>query len=247
MDWQFDSVKGHQEHSKMSDRLIKPKIFYNCFNKEQLQDIKTFIHDNNKFIPSVHEWEGEHHAKVFANRYFGNWNDHNLQKAVLEGLPESITKSFIVEYILHAQSLIPYEFHCDYGHIKCEPDETPFVIIIIPLETVNAKTIVLDQTFHGLHFVDYKEISLELPVEEQLTEEQYNEYFSHCWPQERPYISINTVFDWIEGNALVFDMKYIHASDNFLKNKLTEKNCISIFTKIKKNDLNEVYLEFCSE
>jgi hypothetical protein len=220
--------------------LFAPTVFDQCFDQTALNAIKCEIHNENNCIPYVHEWEGENFGKVFSNRYQGNWANKKLQELILTGLPSLLAENIIVEKIIHLQSFIPYEFHCDYGWSKPEPDEVPFAVIIIPLETVDARTIVLDQTMHGLHFVDYKKDAPVVDIKQQLSIEEYEKHFSHCWPQERPYISIKDIFIWKAGSAFAIDLRYIHASDNFLKNGLTEKNCISIFTKIKKENYSKV-------
>lgn len=224
----------------MSDSFFPPTVFADCFDQDQMNAIKLEIHKENNCVPYVHDWEGENFGKIFSNRHYGNWANAQLQQLVVSGLPKVLTDNMLVESIIHLQSFIPYEFHCDYGWSKCDQDEMPFVVIIIPLETVDARTIVLDQTMHGLHFVDYKKNNVPLPIEQQLSVNEYEQHFSHCWPHERPYISIKDIFKWQAGSAFAIDLRHIHASDNFLKNGLTEKNCFSIFTKIKKQNYQTV-------
>lgn len=224
----------------MTYTLFPPLILDNQISLQDLNDLKSEIHNNNICSPYVHNWEGENFGKIFSNRYMGDWNNVNLKNLVLKNLPQDISKVMIVENIIHLQSFIPYEFHCDYGWSKCNDDEKPFVVIIIPLESVNARTIICEQTMEGLHFVDYKKDHEPLPKDKQISEKEYLEYFSHCWPQERPYVKIKDIFEWKAGSVLIFDQKYIHASDNFLKHGLTEKNCISIFSKIKKESFHEL-------
>jgi len=226
--------------------LLPTTVFEHCFDLGALEKIKNEIHSENICLPYIHDWERENKGKTFSNRYQGNWNNPSLRQLILSGLPDVISHNIIVESIIHLQSFIPYEFHCDYGWSEPGDDECPFVVVIIPFETIDAKTIVCNQYMHGLHFIHYKEQSAPLPVEQQMPEEEYLKYFSHCWPQERPYISIDKIFEWKAGSALVFDQRYIHASDNFLKHGLTEKNCISIFSKIKRENYHGV-LEILKE
>jgi len=226
--------------------LLPTTVFKNCFDLDDLEKIKNEIHGENICLPYVNEWDGENKGKTFSNRYPGNWNNLSLRQLILSGLPDIISQNIIVESIMHLQSFIPYGFHCDYGWSNPSNDECPFVVVIIPFETIKAKTIVCNQYMHGLQFIHYKEQSAPLPVEQQMTEEEYLKYFSHCWPQERSYISIDTIFEWEAGSALVLDHRYIHASDNFLKHGLTEKNCISIFSKTKRENYHKV-LQYLQE
>ena len=140
------------------------------------------------------------------------------------------------------ESYVPYEIHNDYKWIEASDDEIPFYLIIIPVSTGQAKTIIFNQHGNGeyLHFVDYKKDHQPVPDNERLSEEEYQKYFSHCWPQERHYISINKVFDWEVGSVLLCDMRYFHASDNFLTNDITQKSCITLMTKTKKDKFLEI-------
>jgi hypothetical protein len=207
----------------------------NLFTKESLNSITDQLHKINDFRVNKQVWEGPNLGKVLANKYYCSPEKNpEVIDFFLSHLPKEIADRAIAEEFYQLQSFIPYEIHCDSGHLHLKDDEEPYYLFIVPLETVDVRTIVFDQISNDLHFTEYKEVNKPLPDAEQMTEEEYQQYFSHCWPQERPYLSINHVFKWQAGKLLACDMHYFHASDNYIKNGLTEKNCLVLMTKTKK-------------
>jgi hypothetical protein len=207
----------------------------NLFDQDTLNTITRRLREINDFRLSQQVWEGPNLGKVLANKYYCNpVTDPDVAELFLSRLPKNIANNAILEEFYELQSFIPYEIHCDSGHLHLEDNEEPYYLFLVPLETVNVRTIVFDQVSDGLHFIEYKETNNPLPDSEQLSEEEYQRYFSHCWPQERPYLSINHVFEWQLGKLLAFDMHYFHASDDYIKNGVSGKNCLVVMTKIKK-------------
>ena len=223
-------------------------ILENKFTSEQLSSIQKEIFDNSELLPYVHDWEGTNFGKTLSIRH--KWEYHKNTKistAINLALPNVIKDNAIIPISYLLESFIPYEIHDDYNWLSLEETEIPYYLIIIPLLTCDAKTIILNQQGKYLHFVDYKKDHKPLPIGEQMSEEVFQKYFSHCWPQERPYISIKDIFDWKLGNILAFDMRYFHSSDNFLKNGVKEKQCITLMTKIKKDNFIKSYEELTNK
>jgi hypothetical protein len=218
--------------------LLPTSILEHCYTDQTLMSIKDLFQQVGTTASSVHSWEGPNFGKTLSIKQKVNINDHpELKELILSGLPATIGELMITVECCHLRSFIPYEVHCDCGWLKLQDDESPFYVFIIPFETKNVNTISLNQTGYNLHFVDYKEHHDPLPLDQQMSEDTYQQYFSHCWPQERPYLSIDTVFKWQAGSVFMFDARRFHASDNYLSNGETEKNCIVLITKIKTQNL----------
>jgi hypothetical protein len=214
--------------------LLPTLILSNCFDKKMLNEAKQEIAGCGKSFPYVHPHEGVNFGKTLSVRTV--WDpkkDKHITDKILSQLPREVTQNLLVEINFHLQSFYPYDIHCDCGWLKLAEDESPYYLIIIPLESVEAKTVVLNQTSHGLHFIDYKNDTNVLSESERISDNDFETYFSHCWPQEKSYISVNQVFNWAAGDALMLDMRYFHSSDNYRKNNVVEKNCITLMTKIK--------------
>jgi hypothetical protein len=219
-------------------KLLPTKILSNCYTQSTLDLIKKLFKDQGVTSPCVHEWPGPHYGKTVSVKQKLTLNEHSdLQQLVFSGLPAELTQWMIVMESSHLQSFIPYEVHCDCGWLDLQTDESPFYVVIIPLETYNARTISFNQLGHDLHFVDYKKDNPPLPSDQCVSETEFDQYFSHCWPQERSYISIDTVFEWQAGSVFMFDARRFHASDNYTINGVTEKNCVILMTKIQQQNL----------
>jgi hypothetical protein len=228
--------------------LLPTLILENKFSRSELDFINQEVEKDSKIMPSLHTWPGPNQGKTVSNRYFWEWQKHkDISELINRALPSSIASNMLVPAPFILDSFIPYEIHNDYGwfgtRFELLEDETPFYLIIIPILTCEAKTIILNEYGHYVHFVDYKKDHDPLPINEQMSETEYQKYFSHCWPQERPYISIKDIFTWTAGSLLACDIRYFHASDDFLKNEVSEKRCITLMTKIKKDSFLTAFKE----
>jgi len=218
------------------ETLLPSQIIENRYDSDTLQKIKNYMREHGVETPYVHNWEGPKFGKTLSIKYKINFYDHQeLQDLIISGLPKEIADSMIVVAATQLKSYFPYEIHCDCGWFEYGENEAPFYVFIIPLETVDARTITFNQTATYLHFVEYKEHNEPLPVEEQMTEEVYQQHLSHCWPQERPYLSIDKIFAWKQGSVFMFDIRKWHSSDNFPINGVNEKNCVVLMTKTTQN------------
>jgi hypothetical protein len=63
------------------------------------------------------------------------------------------------------------------------------------------------------------------------SEINYRDYFTHLNPFWLKGLSINSILDWIPGNALIFDSVRLHCASDFRNLGITQKLGISIFTK----------------
>ena len=60
--------------------------------------------------------------------------------------------------------------------------------------------------------------------------DEYNQYMTHQPFEDCKGLEIDTAFSWEPGSLLTWDRVRIHSSDNFLKNGITSKTCIALFT-----------------
>jgi len=220
--------------------LLPTKVFHNFLSDDTLFSIRDAVDRLGTTIDFVHTWEGPKQGQLISSK---NTLDTSAYPEVVEQLtsllPGSLHQDIIAHSLFHLKSFVPYEIHSDWGWIKCSDDERPFYVFVIPLHSVNAKTIILDQTHQGLHFVDYKKTNSPLPADQHVSDSDFQQYFNHCWPQEQPYISIQTKFDWVQGSAVMFDARYLHLSDNYAANGVVEKHALVLMTKIKSNNFSK--------
>jgi len=229
----------------MNNALFPTVVFSNSASSSKLDELKAKILAVAEKRPLTHSFEGPDFGKLLSNRFTWEPSEHiELTKEVLSLLPAEVTENMIVDIAFYLQSFNPYQVHNDHGWVRVNDDELPFYIVVIPFETVDARTIILNQFIEGpVHkettFIEYKENNSQLEEKDQISEEDFEKHFSHCWPQEKSYISIKDIFKWDAGYSLAADTRYFHVSDNYRKNNVNEKNCIVLMTKIKKNNYTQ--------
>jgi len=151
--------------------------------------------------------------------------DHR-QIAVLNGfgLKEYI-ESLIGKYKIGTAHVLdskkPYSIHCD---IDSAPNK-PYKAVLVPLEDANTHTIIFNE------YVDDNTSRSELPVINSLTKLDIDNYLSHCENNYLDRVSIQSINRWCKGVPIVWDLKQLHASDNFLKNNIDSKRAFVMFTE----------------
>ena len=209
----------------------------NRYSVDDLSKVKQLILADSVTKEFKQNFEGPFHNKIISRRYVFDWNQHvEVSEIIKNGFPDEVKNKIIVDHCYLLQSFAPYEIHCDYNWVKCLDNEEPYYFVVIPLETVNAQTVVLNQNGAYTHWVDYKQEHDPLAESDQMSVDEYKKYFSHTWEHERPYVSIHKVFDWKLGSIFLGDIKRFHCSNNFLEHGVTQKECIILFSKKNLND-----------
>lgn len=114
----------------------------------------------------------------------------------------------------------PWFIHTDY----LRGDENPGKAILVPWQTQKSSTLIFNEECTGV-FENYP------TVENHITYEQYEKYLSHCGWGDAQKVSIKEIFDWERGQAVTWDRRLLHASDNFTKNGVDTKIALVIFTE----------------
>jgi len=206
------------------------------FTDTELEKLYQEIHKFNKakriehtqFGAEAHDDLQEKNGKIF---HYGDHTNSLFYDLIIKRLPPITTDKIIIDAIYHLQSYYPYHLHSDYSWMNCNTNEIPFLVIIIPLESVNAHTIVTNQIMTENDFYLYLQNSTGIKKLKTLTDLEYETYLSHCDPVIIPYISIQKTFKWNAGSMLIMGAKQVHSSDNYLLHGLQEKNCITLFCK----------------
>jgi hypothetical protein len=85
-------------------------------------------------------------------------------------------------------------------------------------------------TYYNEQIYDYA--NLNGLVSETFDNELYRKYFTHMQYRWLDGLSINSIFDWKPGSAIIFDSVRLHCASDFRKLGIRSKLGISIFTKI---------------
>lgn len=224
-------------------KLFPTKILDSVYSDDTLNRIKNVV-DSLKTdkLDIYHKWGGLKQGELLSTIWkIPLDNQLDMKKELLSPISNDLVNDIITQDFFHLVSRHPYEIHCDYGHLQFNDNEESFYVFVIPLETVNAKTVLLDQVHHGLHFPDFKNNNQPLTSDKRMSKEDFQEYCDHCWPQDRLFVSLQTVFEWQKGSVLMFDARHLHLSNNYRKDNVFEKNALVLFSKINKANMEKYY------
>ena len=108
----------------------------------------------------------------------------------------------------------------------------PWYTFIVPLDNYDSRTVIFDQSAADYNdFYKYKQNNgkCEHPVDQQF----WQENLSHCWPEDREYLSVKHVSEpWTAGSAVFFRRNFFHSSDNFHTKKIGPKKFLQILTDL---------------
>jgi hypothetical protein len=118
----------------------------------------------------------------------------------------------------------PWGIHTDYVKGDINPD----MGILIPLNTlpVDTHTVIFNESCIDTFdiYMSNNEKSINSAVD------MHDTLLSHETTERLEYVSLLGAFQWLPGSVIYWDRKLLHASDNFLKNNVTEKTALVLFT-----------------
>lgn len=115
-------------------------------------------------------------------------------------------------------SMKPYDIHSDWVVTNnqiplCDvKDFPPSYTVIIPLVTGNYHTVVFDQGAEYKDFYVYKQQNK--IIDDHCSDEDWNDYLSHCHKEDQKYLSIAEIFEWSKQDIFGFDRKLFHSSSH---------------------------------
>lgn len=142
-------------------------------------------------------------------------------------------QDFVINSMYRILLFKPWDIHSDYFLDACKPGYRPYYNCLVSLEDAPSSTIVFDQVTRGANdFYLYKESNL--PVDNPVPEEFWQEHLDFCWPQDRLYLTVKQVLpEQRAGQFQGFPRQYFHSSDNFHNRMDQPKQFLHIRTDIK--------------
>jgi hypothetical protein len=175
----------------------------------------------------------------FAGKLISNYIFLKDDKILISALTDKISKvlpdHFNIISLTRVKLFLPWDIHSDYFKNECRDNHLPYYNFLIPLDDVNSRTVIFDQTTNDSpDFYLYKMNNQ--PIDNPVDQEFWNENLSMCWPHDRPYVSLRA---WLpsqrRGQLLGFPSKYFHSSDNFHTKFSEPKSFIQIRTEYQPN------------
>jgi hypothetical protein len=203
------------------ENILPDQVIKNAFDQSDIDYFSRFFDSFPEKKRSPYTFISQTSpSQIASSRYHINvYDDHDVMNRLTSRLPHDISKTAKIEvgYLLH--SFIPYNIHDDTNYIYYREGEEPYYVFIIPMETVDAKTILFNET------------STSEPPKVALDQYTHDKYLSHCDRSRTERLSIRNIFDWEAGSVFMFDIRLLHCSDNYLQNSISEKKCITLMSK----------------
>jgi hypothetical protein len=210
--------------------MIPLKVHPSLINVETLTALEQHILKCSEVV-NYHDHEGVWKDRgTVANITHWEWDHPNAEyiRNTLGAVLEPIIGPFVSVKSHILDSRLPWDVHNDYV-IECSQSQLkPYCVVMIPLQTVDAKTIFFNQSAEYKEFGRYKEENP--PIPDHVPHEDWNSMLGHCRIKDRFWLSIDQVYNWQQGDLIVFDRRQWHSSDNFIDNGLSNKRAIILFT-----------------
>lgn len=195
-------------------------------NDAQIDQLKNIVATWNKvpFVPT----NGKFPNQLIANQHFHIWDDNDELSALLKDKLESVIGKHKVVEVDYVELFLPWDIHGEA--IRDLKGSAPLYTVIIPLDDYPSRTIIFDQTSKDYnHFYLYKRDNL--PTATPVSKDFWDENLSHCWDEDRLYLSLKYVgHQWSKGDALFFKRIHFHSSDNFHLRMQGPKKFLQILT-----------------
>jgi len=195
------------------------------FTPGELEETITRVYNNidqkteiaNKKGVWQGQYESTHHwvAKDKLSFAFG---------IIEEKLKSVLDLPFTIESAQILQAYLGSDLHTDYA-VKVNQQEqevegNPYYTLIIPHNDYDSHTVVFNEHADYNNFYMYKEKNE--PIKNYVSDKDWQQYCSHCWPEDQTYLTLDKACAWTKGKLLGFDRRRWHCSDNF-KDKLELK------------------------
>lgn len=145
--------------------------------------------------------------------------------SILRNYLEPIIGNFNIDEAVLSIMYEPGDIHTDYQYVK----NNPHYIILIPLETINAHTVIFNEECLD-DFEDFKNQNNK-PVNNCV--DLYDNLLSNVSKEDLEYVSLSRIEKWTRGKLIMWDMKLLHTSDNFKSQGIEYKKSLIICTSKK--------------
>jgi hypothetical protein len=179
-------------------------------------------------------------TQCVSRRYYPNSTNHKIIANYLVARLESHDIFPTIDSIWILEAFIPFPIHNDVLHVIPESGQSRYYTLILPIEEVEAKTFICQETADSEYIDDYMKVSQPIEESQRFTQDFWEKNLSHCPINQRQYVSHEFTFDWALGSLLAFDRRRFHVSNNFLTNGITSKKALVSFTNVCNKNLNNM-------
>lgn len=203
------------EQSKTKDKNAQGADLADVFEISQWLDHATAdavwqFADTLEITPEIPQ-HGRFAGQPVSLQRYHQWNDKDPLGQLLAEKMHRLYGPHSVNEVVFQELQLSWDIHCDYRRAGCV---NPWYSLLIPLQDIDSRTVIFDQTAELNDFWKYKETAEK--AANAVSEQIWQELLSHCWDFDREYLSIRYISrPWRKGNLLSFRRNIFHASDNF--------------------------------
>lgn len=201
----------------------------NWLSLEEVDQVLSITKNWEKipFAPDYGRWPGQ----LISEQSWHDWNDQDqLGQLIGARLKQAVGENIKVVEVNYQQLHLPWDVHADLSR-NCQ-GSCPWYTIAIALEDYASRTIIFDQSsvgYNDFHVYKKSNKKTEHPVDLDF----WNANLSHCWDEDREYLSLRYVSqEWRAGNAIFFNRRFMHSSDNFHTRKVGPKKFLQILVDL---------------
>lgn len=171
---------------------------------------------------------GRFPGQLIANQHWHEWQDGDALSLLLSDKMTAVLGAHKIVEVDYVELFLPWDIHCESDRpIK---GSELWYSMLVPLHDCASRTFIFDQTSQDCnHFYVYKKNNS--PVPNPIDIDFWNENLSHCWDEDRLYLTVRYVgHEWRKGDALFFKRNHFHCSDNFHLRMTEPKRFLQILT-----------------
>jgi len=224
--------------------IIDTRTINNFLSKEEIAEIED-MHTKGMTTLNVDANQTDNGTIKIANIWdFRIYNDTHarLKEILLPKLQQHFHKDIYIDDCHILESFHPYSIHTDASSepeveytIKPGEGMTPAWTFIIPLADYDSNTIIFDQEALNIKSAISWIEQTNPPILNSISEETFNKYLKRVVrPDEIPYLSIEQIFPWHQGDLSAASRAKFHTSDYYLDNGITSKRAIVMWTTVPK-------------
>jgi len=215
----------------------KSGVIRDIFSNQELVDVVNLmsrLHSNDS------EEKSNRFKPIGIGHVLYSWFEKKMLNKILNNFEDE--EHIKMTFASYTNEKEPFKIHSDYYHKR---SDEPCIAILLPLSVDHGEgdigksaTIVFDQT--DTYFdkdLDptakkylHKWKDTHTTVKENNASSIHTDYLSHCDKDELEYLTVQNIVKWKRGDAIWWDEKYLHSSNNFKANNIDNKQFIIIHT-----------------
>jgi hypothetical protein len=198
-------------------------------NSDELVNLNKIVNswEPVDFKPNYGRWPGE----LIAVQHWHTWSDTDeLADLLKEKLVAVLGDNLKIVEANYLDLYMPWDIHSEGS--RPVKGSAPGYSVVIPLGDYQSRTIVFNECSDEYNdFYKYKDSNPKciLPISTEFWEDN----LSHCWDEDREYLSIKYVSqDWRAGDTLFLRRRLFHSSDHFHTRGIKSKRFLQIVTDV---------------